>query len=196
MGRRPSFVIMFALFALAACATTPTLGQENRIEPREAILAAADAAPRSVPGIFAMRVAATGRVGGRVYLNSEADYRDQRNLSIAIAPAAARDLARRHGAEPDVFFRGQGDRGAGPGAADPDRLPERPAPADRPLLLPDPRRGGRRRPDPHRRLMPGRQAGAAPPASAMVRLLARSLALRTVAKPCSIARRTSSWAST
>jgi len=75
--------------------------------PREAIFAAADAAPGAVPGTFVMHVTATGRVGPRIYLNSEADYRDQRNLSIAISPWAAQQLAHRFGGAPEARLRGR-----------------------------------------------------------------------------------------
>jgi hypothetical protein len=37
-------------------------------------------------------------VDGRIFLGTQADYRDQRNLAIAIDPAAFRGLMRRHGA--------------------------------------------------------------------------------------------------
>lgn len=74
---------------------------------REAVNEAAERPAMGVPGIFAMAVVRTGREDGRVYLNSEADYRDQRNLTINIAPAAAETLARRFGAPPDAHFRGR-----------------------------------------------------------------------------------------
>jgi hypothetical protein len=74
---------------------------------REAVHEAAERPAMGVPGVFAMAVTRTGREDGRVYLNSEADYRDQRNLTISIAPAAAEALARRFGAPPDVHFRGR-----------------------------------------------------------------------------------------
>jgi len=106
---KPFFMLIIASLWLAGCATAghappPVAG---RIAPREAIVAAADAAPRGVPGVFAMQVTATGRIGGRVFLNSEADYRDQRNLTIAIEPRAAERLAALHGAAPESYFRGK-----------------------------------------------------------------------------------------
>ena len=42
-----------------------------------------------------------------MYLNSETDYRDQRNLTIAITPAAAGALAARLGAPPAVALEGR-----------------------------------------------------------------------------------------
>lgn len=73
--------------------------------PRQAVFAAADAAPAGVAGVFTMRVARTGRAGGRVYLNSESDYRDQRNLTINIDPVAAAQVFRRFRSDAGRFFR-------------------------------------------------------------------------------------------
>jgi hypothetical protein len=86
--------------AMAAAASQP-------MSPHEAIMAARDAAPRPVPGTFVMRVQATGRELGRVYLNSERDYRDRHNLSIAITPGAAAALKGRYGVSPQRFFAGK-----------------------------------------------------------------------------------------
>jgi hypothetical protein len=63
----------------------------------QAVMAAADAAPRGVPGNFALVVKRVDMVGPRLFLNSEEDYRDQRNLSIAIDPQALPGLRRRLG---------------------------------------------------------------------------------------------------
>jgi len=92
---------VLALAALSLAASPAPMA------PREAIFAAADAAPSAVPGTFVMHVTATGRVGPRIYLNSEADYRDQRNLSIAISPWAAQQLAHRFGGAPEARLRGR-----------------------------------------------------------------------------------------
>ena len=80
---------------------------EHVYSPREAVLGAADVAPRPLSGYFVMFVRRTGREGDRVYLNSESDYRDQRNLTISIGPAAVRELADRYGAPPDEYLRGK-----------------------------------------------------------------------------------------
>ena len=70
---------------LAACAA---VSDASHITPEQAVLQAAAAAPRYVAGVFEMEVKTTGTQNGVVYLNSEADYRDQRNLTIAISPQA------------------------------------------------------------------------------------------------------------
>jgi len=109
MIRRPALLpfLLLALAAFAPIGVIPETGGSARLSPPEAVMAAAEAAPGSVRGVFAMRVTATGWVRGRVYLNSENDYRDQRNLTINIAPRAAERLARRYGTRADRFFAGK-----------------------------------------------------------------------------------------
>ncbi len=103
-----SSVFLGLALGLTACAGTgPTAEDARWLQPAQAIQLAAEAAPRGVTGTFVMRVQATGADGGRVYLNSEADYRDQRNLTIAITPVAAGALAARLGAPPAVALEGE-----------------------------------------------------------------------------------------
>lgn len=77
------------------------------IVPVEAIRLAADAAPEPVAGTFGMVVVASGIDRGTLYLNSEQDYRDQRNLSIAIPKALRRELRERTGMDAERLFAGQ-----------------------------------------------------------------------------------------
>jgi len=102
-----SLMIVVAAAAISSCATIDGAGRSNLISPSEAIESAAAAAPRSVQGQFAIRVKGVGRQGGNIYLNSETDYRDQRNLTIAILPSAIGPLAQRYGSDPDVFLIGK-----------------------------------------------------------------------------------------
>ena len=67
-----------------------------RLSPAQAVMNAAEM-PGGIGGVFEMVVRATGRQGRFLYLNSEADYRDPRNLTIAIAPPEERALAERLG---------------------------------------------------------------------------------------------------
>ena len=80
-------VFLAGLFALSACQITsfrqPTAGGQL-IAPALAVMAAADAAPRGYAGTFGFTVMRADMVGTRLFLNSYPDYRDQRNLSIAI----------------------------------------------------------------------------------------------------------------
>lgn len=90
-----------SLGAAGAAAAQPVLS------PREAIVAAADAAPAPIPGTFALHVQRAEQVRGRLYLNSERDYRDQRNLTIRVEDGAIRQLAVRYGAPPERILLGR-----------------------------------------------------------------------------------------
>ncbi len=116
IGRRRALVspgLAIVLLFLANCAT---VRDESVLTPRQAVERAADSAPAGVHAIFEMPVLAAGRDNGRIFLNSERDYRDQRNLSLSIGPQAAAGLTRRHGAPPDVFFPGKRVRVTGAAA--------------------------------------------------------------------------------
>jgi len=54
-----------------------------------------------------MRVQSTGTQGDRSFLNSEMDYRDQRNLTVALTRRAAEELWERIGADPMVALKGR-----------------------------------------------------------------------------------------
>lgn len=96
------FLILLALtLSLAACVTN------EHISPSAAVLSAAASAPNSVHGIFEVTVKGTGTQDGIVYLNSEEDYRDQRNLTVAINSEAYKQLAMQLGADPQVALKGK-----------------------------------------------------------------------------------------
>ena len=58
---------------------------------------AADAAPRGVYGVVELDVHRAERVGPNLFINSEDDYRDPRNLSVEIGPLAQAALRERLG---------------------------------------------------------------------------------------------------
>jgi hypothetical protein len=100
----PKILALPLLFlVLSGCGATSS----GWIQPAQAVQLAAEAAPSGVPGVFAVQVQATGTRGDFTYLNSQPDYRDQRNLTIAIAPAAARQLEAELGSHPRVALRGK-----------------------------------------------------------------------------------------
>ncbi len=91
----------------AGCASSPPQSDSSRwIEPSQAVQLAAASPTVGVTGSFAMTVKAVGRAD-RVHLNSEEDYRDQRNLSIALEFTAAQELAAQLGAPPEIALKGK-----------------------------------------------------------------------------------------
>ncbi|SEN35777.1 hypothetical protein SAMN05192583_2593 [Sphingomonas gellani] len=102
---RNAFVVAAMMLALSGCAAERVLTDD--MVPEQAVMRAAQAAPHGVPGSFRFRVQATGRQDGRLFLNSEADYRDQRNLSVAVLPAAQVGLESRFGTPLDTVLKGR-----------------------------------------------------------------------------------------
>jgi hypothetical protein len=96
-------LLAFGLAAFSAQASVPVVA----IAPAQAIELAVKAGPAGARGQFEMRVAATGKSHGHVFLNSEPDYRDPRNLSIDIAPWIMRKIEKHFGAPPESFFQGK-----------------------------------------------------------------------------------------
>lgn len=63
--------------------------------PRDAIELAAAVAPGRAPaGFYRLTVRAVGVHNGRFYINSERDYRDQRNITLAFDAGQAQRLVR------------------------------------------------------------------------------------------------------
>jgi hypothetical protein len=68
---------------------------------------AAEAAPQPVLTTVALQVQAVGSQNGVTYLNSERDYRDQRNVSIAIPSQALADVEAKFGGPLDKTAYGK-----------------------------------------------------------------------------------------
>lgn len=98
-------------FALTGCnatsATQPPAALPGVSSPPQAIAAAIARQPAGVTGTFKMVVRGTGRATGRLYLNSEKDYRDQRCLSIALTNSVDRDLRKQLDGDPATKLIGQ-----------------------------------------------------------------------------------------
>jgi hypothetical protein len=90
---------------LTGCATVPVA--RDAIVPMVAIERAAALAPGAYPGIFVMTVRASGRQGSSLYLNSETDYRDPRNIAFDVRPVAQAQLESRLGAPAETALMGR-----------------------------------------------------------------------------------------
>jgi hypothetical protein len=106
MSRLIIATTFFAAAFLTGCASPREHVSSQFIDAGQAVLQAAAAPRMGVTGVFALTVRGTGRTEV-VHLNSEADYRDPRNLSIAVAPAAAAELERILGSRPENALKGK-----------------------------------------------------------------------------------------
>jgi hypothetical protein len=107
---RYSIIIIALVGFVAGCTTTPIPMAD--LTPTQAILAAAER-PEGVTGTFKMEVRSGGRQGDLLYLDSEADYRDQRCLVIALPQDVALDLQRRVAGDPVAVLKGKSIRVSG-----------------------------------------------------------------------------------
>jgi hypothetical protein len=89
-----------------------TSAPRTDLTPAQAILAVAER-PEGVTGTFKMEIRGGGRQNDWLYLNSEADYRDQRCLVIALPNDVALELERRIGGDPAVLLKGKTIRVSG-----------------------------------------------------------------------------------
>ncbi|GAC24180.1 hypothetical protein GMES_1884 [Paraglaciecola mesophila KMM 241] len=60
--------------------------------------------PRSFETGGVFRVKATGSLEGRVFLNTEYDYRDPRNISIVLSPEIATEFEKKYEMSPEAYF--------------------------------------------------------------------------------------------
>lgn len=91
-------VLCLIILCSSGCATQRAALRGDALSPAEAINGAAAHPSMGVSGVFEMTVRAIGQRRGEVFLNSELDYRDQRNLTIKMSEAVAAALADRLGA--------------------------------------------------------------------------------------------------
>ena len=93
-------VIISLALLLSGCAATQMPTQLTDTMPVIKHAAAAG----GIQGEFILPVKATGSRRNRVFLNTEADYRDQRNITIALSPEVARLIEQQHGKSAQEFF--------------------------------------------------------------------------------------------
>lgn len=104
---RHQIILLAALASILAGCMSNATAPSTTISPREAVMLAADAAPSGIPGTFEMDVVATGAQNGMGFLNSQSDYRDQRNLTVAIAPRLRTAMTEMLGEDPILFYKGK-----------------------------------------------------------------------------------------
>jgi hypothetical protein len=75
------------------------------ISPIQAIEKVAEASPKGIRGFFELQVKATGKPKAVVYLNSELDYRDPRNISIALSPKVVESFISKYGETPELLLK-------------------------------------------------------------------------------------------
>ncbi|MGB3727416.1 MAG: hypothetical protein WA981_16820 [Glaciecola sp.] len=97
-------LLTVVLFMVGCSSTSNPLVYSNTMD---VIGKAANAAPSKVYGKFLFKIQATGEQREIVYLNTELDYRDQRNITIALHPKILPQLEAKYGDSPTEVFIGK-----------------------------------------------------------------------------------------
>lgn len=104
-------VVLVLVLMLAGCSVTrnqPSTGQfVSASDTMDIIRNAAESAPKGVKGEYLLSIKGTGKQGPVVYLNTELDYRDQRNVTVALHPNIIPQLKSQYGVTPEAFFTGK-----------------------------------------------------------------------------------------
>ena len=98
-------VLLGLLLVMVGCTSTPQ--PSIYTNTMDVISQAADLAPEGVYGEFTFYIQASGEQRGAVYLNTELDYRDQRNVTVALHPKILSQLKNEYGDSPKAFFVGK-----------------------------------------------------------------------------------------
>ncbi len=97
------------LLALAGCAVQPDIvPAKPGLNAWDAIVLSEQAAPQAVPGLFSLHIRNADRVGDLVYLNTELDYRDRRNVTVVLTPQVMKEFAKIYPDQaPEHYFPGR-----------------------------------------------------------------------------------------
>ncbi|WP_100642901.1 hypothetical protein [Alteromonas facilis] len=100
--------ILFAcVLLLSGCvSTTANVTQQPALysDTMDIIRDAAESAPLGVEGSYTLKIKASGNQGKQIFLNTELDYRDQRNVTIALHPRVVSLLMAKYGESPENYF--------------------------------------------------------------------------------------------
>jgi hypothetical protein len=88
------FSILTLTLAVAACSSAP-IQSAGVLEAADAVKAVEEAPSEGVRGQFVLTVKAIGSTDARTFFNSELDYRDQTNLTVAMSKQMAQQVEKR-----------------------------------------------------------------------------------------------------
>jgi len=99
------YFIFLSVLILSACSSThETVLNSQSTDVMRLIEQVAENAPKGVIGTFQIPIKSFGNQGRMAYLNSELDYRDQRNITLAITPKAIKELKSKYGENYQTLF--------------------------------------------------------------------------------------------
>ena len=102
-----NLILIFTLF-IGACSTTSQISTNTNIVDIMNVIALSEAsAPDGVKGTFQLPIKASGIQNNVTYLNTETNYRDRRNITVALKPDLIPAFIEKYDSAPSDYFVGK-----------------------------------------------------------------------------------------
>lgn len=99
------YLLLILVLILSGCSSTSTVFSNSETASIMNLIALTEEqAPNGVEGTFQLPIKASGSRRGIVYLNTEKDYRDRRNITVVIPPNLIKSISNKYGESPETFF--------------------------------------------------------------------------------------------
>jgi len=100
------YLILLSILFLSACSSTSEVASKSEAtDIIQLIEKAKRRFPEPVRGTFQIPIKATGIKNGVVYLNSNLDYREPTNITLALAPSTIEKFTNYYNSSPDLYFK-------------------------------------------------------------------------------------------
>lgn len=98
-------LIAITILLLSGCSSSPKVTSNADITSVMNLIALTEEkAPDGIKGTFQLSIKASGIERNIIYLNTELDYRDRRNITVAIHPRLISALTKKYGNSPDNYL--------------------------------------------------------------------------------------------
>jgi hypothetical protein len=99
------YFLLLLILVLSACTATPEVtSKSSSTDVMRLIEKTAVNAPKGVKGTFQFSIQASGIERKVAYLNTELDYRDRRNITVALHPKTIVAFTKKYGSSPEAYF--------------------------------------------------------------------------------------------
>jgi len=99
------YLVLISIVALFGCSSTPKITTNSDTSSIMNLIALTEEnAPEGIKGTFRFPIKASGNQRGIIYLNTENDYRDRRNITVAIHPKLIDAFIKKYGESPESYF--------------------------------------------------------------------------------------------
>lgn len=99
------YLLILSFLILSACSSTPEISSKSELTDIIKLIEKAKRRyPEGVRGTFQISIKASGNHGGVIFLNSDVDYRDPKNITVVLEPSTIESFSKIYNASPDSYF--------------------------------------------------------------------------------------------